>query len=90
MMIYSAKPSLDHIEYTPVSHSYAKGTSQLCTGELWCSRNATAKYGHNNARTPYTAQQRPCEESVVRLLSFNKGSAIEIHHCQGHQRHRVA
>jgi len=29
-------------------------------------------------------QQTSCEESVVRLLSFTKGSGIESLHCQGH------
>ena len=25
------QPSLDHFQYTPVAHSYAKETSQICT-----------------------------------------------------------
>ena len=29
-------------------------------------------------------QQTSCEESVVRLLSFTMGSAIESLHCQSH------
>ena len=29
-------------------------------------------------------QQTSCEESVMCLLSFTKGSAIESHHCQSH------
>ena len=32
-------------------------------------------------------QQTSGEESVVRLLSFTMGSAIEILHCHGHYRH---
>ena len=29
------QPALDHIAYTLVTHSYAKETSQACTGGLW-------------------------------------------------------
>ena len=41
------------------------------------------------ARTPSTAtlSETSCEESVVRLLSFTMGSAIESLQYQGHYRH---
>ena len=68
------------------------------TGTIW---HATAKTRPQKAKwlrrnvffTPSAdtldggPQQTSCEESVVRLLSFTKGSGIESLHCQGHYRH---